>query len=323
MTDISAELSPAIFNEFYKDLNSRTAQLVASNDSNDKIGGILAIENLIRFEGDDAGQKTVRLLNFVRGALKSNDNTVLMFAARALGHLAVPGQALTAELVESEVRSALEWIQSDRQESRRFAAVLCIHELAKNSPTLLFNFVSEILEVIWIPLRDPKVMIRETAAEAVGACFEIISARDTDLRKKWFTRMYDEAATGFRSNNIEILHGSLLTMKELLLKGGMFMQENYKTACDTTLRLKDHREPRIRAQIVVLVPILAGYSPSDFAATYLHSFMVYLQGQLKKDKDRNAAFIAIGKVANAVGSAIASYLDGIILFVREGLSVKA
>ena len=314
-----------MFTEYYKDLNSRITQLVVtSNDTNDKIGGILAIESLIRFDGDDAAQKTARLLSFLRAALRSNDNTVLMFAARALGHLAIPGGALTAELVESEVQSALEWLQSERQESRRFAAVLCIHELAKNSPTLLYAFVPEIFESIWVALRDPKVLIRETAAEAMGSCFEIIAARDVNLRKKWFTKMFEETAAGFKNhNNLESVHGSLLTMKELLLKGGMFMQEHYRYACDMTLRLRDHREPRIRAQIVVMIPILAAYSPVDFAATYLHNFMIYLQGQLKKDKERNAAFIAIGKVANAVGSAIASYLDGIILFVREGLSVKA
>ena len=246
-----------------------------------------------------------------------------MYAAIALGHLAVPGGALTAELVESEVQSALEALQSDRQESRRFAAVLCISQLAKNSPTLLYAFVPEILESIWVALRDPKMLIRETSAEAVGSCLEIIAARDANLRKKWFTKLYEETAAGFKTGNFESIHASLLTMKELLLKGGMFMQEHYKAACDVCLRLKEHREPKIRAQIVELIPILAGYAPTEFAGTYLHNFMIYLQGQLKKDKERNDAFIAIGQVANAVGSAIASYLDGIILFVREGLSVKA
>lgn len=305
-------------------MNSKILQLVAgSNDVNEKIGGILAVEAVIRFDGDDAAQKTARLLGVLRAALRSSDNTVLVYAARALGHLAVPGGALTAELVESEVKSALEWLQSDRQESRRFAAVLCVNELAKNSPTLLYAFVPQILDCIWIALRDPKVLIRETAAEAVGSCFEIISARDSTLKQQWFARMYEETIQGFKNANLEHVHGSLLAMKELLLKGGMFMQEHYKTACEVSLRLKENREPRIRTQIVTLIPILAGYAPEEFAATYLHNFMIYLQGQLKKDKERNAAFIAIGKVANAVGSAIASYLDGIIVFVREGLSVKA
>lgn len=297
--------------------------MVASNDVSEKIGGILAVEALIRFDGDDAAQKTARLLGFLRAGLRSNDNNVLHYASQALGHLAVPGGALTAELVESEVKSALEWLQSERQESRRFAAVLCVKELAKNSPTLFYAFVPQILDCIWVALRDPKVLIRENAAEAVGYCFEIISARDSTLRQQWFMRMYDETIQGFKNPSLEYIHGSLLTMKQLLEKGGMFMHEHYKTACDISLRLKDHREPRIRGEIVDLIPILAGYSPTEFASTYLHNFMIYLQGQLKKDKERNEAFEAIGLVANAVGSAIAPYLDGIIVFVREGLSVKA
>ena len=225
--------------------------------------------------------------------------------------------------MESEVKSALEWLQSDRVESRRFAAVLIVRELAKNSPTLLYAFVPQILDCVWVALRDSKVLIRETAAEAVGACFEIISPRDALLRQQWFMKMYEEALQGFKSGNAESTHGSLLTLKELLLRGGMFMHDHYRDTCEVALRLKDHREPRIRSQIVIIVPILAGYSPVDFAQTYLHKFMIYLQGQLKRDKERNAAFTAIGKISNAVGSAIAPYLDGIIVFVREGLSVKA
>lgn len=201
--------------------------------------------------------------------------------------------------------------------------MLIIRELAKNSPTLLYTYVPQILDCIWVALRDSKVLIRETAAEAVGACFEIISARDHLLRQQWFSRVYEEAVHGFKSSSLEHLHGSLLTIKELLLKGAMFMKEHYRDACEVALRLKDHKEPRIRNQVVVIIPILAAYAPSEFAQTYLHKFMIYLQGQLKKDKERNAAFIAIGKVANAVGSAIATYLDGIIVFVRDGLSVKA
>ena len=240
-----------------------------------------------------------------------------------MGHLAVPGGALTAELVEAEVSSALEWLQTDRQETRRFAAVLIIRELARNSPTLLYAFVPQIFDCILIALRDPKVLIRETAAEAAGACFEIIAARDAHLRHQWFSRVYDDALNGFKQPNPDIIHGSLLTIKELLLKGGMYMRNHYQDACDITLRLKDHKEPRIRAQVVVVIPILSGYAPDAFTSSYLHRFMVFLQGQLKKDKERNAAFIAIGKVAHAVSSAIAPFLDGIVLYVREGLSVKA
>jgi FKBP12-rapamycin complex-associated protein len=319
-----AELPPDSFQEFYSGVNQRIAHyIVTSNDPNEKVGGILAVERLIKFDGDDAAQKTTRFAGYLRAALRSHDNTVLMYAARAVGHLAVPGGALTAELVESEVKSALEWLQSDRQESRRLAAVFLVRELAKNSSTLLYAFVPQIFDCIWVALRDPKVFIRETAAEAVGACFEIIAARDAQLRQQWFSKMYEDALQGTKSNSLEYLHGSLLIIQQLLEKGGMFMKEHYRDTCEIALRFKEHKEPRIRGHIVSMIPVLARYAPTEFAQAYLHKFMVHLQGQLKKDKDRNAAFTAIGDVAHAVGSAIAPYLDSIIVFVREGLSVKA
>lgn len=310
--------------EFYNAVSQRIAQLVVTgSDANERIGGLLALDRLIDFDGVDAAQKTTRFASYLRSALRSNDNVVLVYAARSLGRLAKPGGALTAELVESEIQSALEWLQSERQESRRFAAVLVIRELAKGSPTLLYGFVPQIFELVWVALRDPKVLIRETAAEAVGECFEIIVARDAQVRQSWFLRIYDEALLGLKSHNVDWIHGSLLILKELILKGTMFMKENYRNACEIVLRLKDHRDPKIRTQVVLTIPILASYAPTDFTEVYLHKFMIYLQAQLKRDKERNSAFIAIGKIANAVGPAIAQYLDGIIIYIREGLAMKA
>lgn len=297
--------------------------MVTGSDANERIGGLLALDRLIDFDGSDAAQKTTRFAGYLRSALRSNDNVVLVYAARSLGRLAKPGGALTAELVESEIQSALEWLQSERQESRRFAAVLVIRELAKGSPTLLYGFVPQIFELVWVALRDPKVLIRETAAEAVGECFEIIVARDAQVRQSWFARIYDEALLGLKSHNVDWIHGSLLILKELILKGTMFMKEHYRNACEIVLRLKDHRDPKIRTQVVLTIPILASYAPTDFTEIYLHRFMIYLQAQLKRDKERNSAFIAIGKIANAVGPAIAQYLDGIIVYIREGLAMKA
>ena len=320
VTVASKELPPEKFQECYDVVLRNINILLAQNTETwEKLGGILAIEQLIAFDV----KRTSRILNPLNTALRSNDNTVLLFAARALGHLAVPGGALTAQLVETEVRDALEWLQLDRQENRRFASVLIIRELAKNSPTLFYSFVPQVSDCIWIALRDPKVMIRETAAEAAGACFEIIAARDASMRKQWFDKIYEESQMNIKSTNADHVHGALLVVKELLLRGGMYMRDHYKDACDNALRLKDYREPRIRALVVNVIPILAGYAPELFAQSYLHKFMIFLQGQLKKDKDRNDAFVAIGKIAHAVGSAIAPYLDAIIVFVREGLSVKA
>lgn len=319
------ELPPGQFAPYYSDVNQRLSLLIVQGgDTNERIGGIHALNALIDFKGDDAGQKTTRFASYLRSILRGVDTTAMVPAAQALGRLAKPGGTLTAELVEAEVKGALEWLQLDRQENRRFAAVLILRELARNSPTLMYQWVPQVFEIIWVALRDPKVLIRESAAQAISACFEIISPRDSQMRQHWFGRVYDEILKGFSLNSNDAIHGSLLTMKELLEKGAMFMTgQKYKDACDIVLRYKDHREALIRREVVIIIPILAGYAPQEFASQYLHQCMLHLQGLIKKDKDRNTAFIAVGQIASAVGSSIAPYLDGILMYIRDGLTSKA
>ncbi|KAF2644919.1 ARM repeat-containing protein [Massarina eburnea CBS 473.64] len=299
--------------------------MVAGSDSNERIGGIHALNSLIDFRGDDAGQKTTRFASYLKVILRGSDNAAMVLAAKALGRLAKPGGTLAAEVVDAEVKSALEWLQMEpRNEIRRFSAVLILRELAKNSPTLMYQWIAQIFEVIWVALRDPKVLIRESAAEAISACFEIISPRDSQMRHLWFGRVYDEILKGFGLNTNDAIHGSLLTMKELLDKSAMFMNEQkYKDAVETVLKYRDHRDPLVRREVVLIIPILASYSPTEFASKYLHQCMLHLQGLIRKDRDRDKAFVAIGQIANAVGVAIAPYLDGILGFIQDGLTAKA
>lgn len=244
-------------------------------------------------------------------------------AAAALGKICRPGGALISELVESEVKTALEWLQSDRVEERRYSAVLVLRELARNAPTLMYAFVGLIFDQIWVGLRDARLLIRQTASEAISACFQIIRERDQAMRQTWQGKIYDEAVQGVRQGSLEYVHASLLVLKELLQQGGMFMHEHYQEVCEIVFRHKDHRDVQVRKTVVLLIPELAHYSPTEFAQSYLHKFMVFLSSMLKKDKDRNDAFLAIGNIANAVKSAIAPYLDGVLIYVREGLSVKS
>lgn len=233
------EWSPERFGAFYDKVTNRLSQLIVqSQDPSDKIGGILALDRLIDCDAVDAAQKASKYSNYLRAALRSNDAAVLDAASRALGHLARPGGAYTAELVEAEMTSAFEWLAPDsKQESRRLAAVLLIRELAKNSPTLVYGFIPQIFELIWNAIRDPKDNIRRTAAEAVSACFGVMVARDTAFQAHWFQKIYLKALEGLRNlSDIDHVHGSLLILKELLQQGNMFMNEFYRSACDDVLK---------------------------------------------------------------------------------------
>ncbi|UNI22822.1 Non-specific serine/threonine protein kinase [Purpureocillium takamizusanense] len=318
------DLNQEQFIGFYNAVNNKITQLIThGSDSAERLGGIYALDALVEFEGVDVAMKYTRFTQNLKTILRGKDINPMQPAAVALGKLCRPGGSLISELVESEVNTALEWLQNDRVEERRYSAVLVLRELARNAPTLMYQYIPTIFDWIWIGLRDTRKLIRTTSAETVSACFRIIRERDQEMRQLWMGKIFGEARAGLKVNTVESIHASLLVLKELLEQGGMYMQEHYQEACDIVFKHKDHRDPSIRNTVVLLIPDLASYSPADFAHTWLHKFMVYLSGMLKKDKERNDAFLAIGNIANSVKSAIAPYLDGVLIYVREGLSVQS
>ncbi|KAF7543089.1 hypothetical protein G7Z17_g11028 [Cylindrodendrum hubeiense] len=318
------DLSPEQFLAFYNAVNNKVTQLIThGSDSSERLGGIYALDALIDFDGVDVALKYTRFTQNLKTILRGKDINPMQPAATALGKLCRPGGALISELVDSEVNTALEWLQNDRVEERRYSAVLVLRELARNAPTLMYQYIPTIFDWIWVGLRDSRQLIRATSAETVSACFRILRERDQEMKQLWMSKIYNESKQGLKVNTVESIHGSLLVLKELLEQGAMYMQEHYQQACEIVFKHKEHRDPTIRKTVVLLIPDLASYSPADFANTWLHKFMVYLSSMLKKDKERNDAFMAIGTIANSVKSAIAPYLDGVLIYVREGLSLQS
>ena len=318
-TDFSAEQ----FQSFWISVQGKISALLQGDSTYDKLGGIYALDVFVDFDGVDPTAKYTRFAAALRRLMSGRDINCMQPAAIVIGKLCRPGGSLVSSLVDTDVLLALEFLQDGSTEERRYSAVLLLREIARNAPTLMYSKVSDIFEWIWVGLRDQRHLIRVTSAEAVSACFKIIRERDQEVKQQSMTRMYNEAIHGLKMNTVESIHGSLLVLQELLETGGMFMQNHYADACDIVFRYKDHRDPTIRKIVVQLIPDLATYAPTDFASTYLHKFMIYLSAMLKREKERNDAFIAIGNIANSVKSAIAPYLDGVLIYIREGLSISS
>lgn len=282
----------------------------------------MAIDKLLDvYQADEMSTKVTRFSNYLRSVIPTNDTEVLRAAVKTMGKLtAYDGLAL--EIVEFEVTRALEWLQSDRQESRRHSAVLMIAALATSSPTLLYAYIGQIVEVIWIGLRDPKVTIRMDSAEALGACLKIMVDRDSNARQACYQKILEEAQAGFRINTIDAIHGSLLAFKELLGNAGMFMQPRYIEVCENVLRYKDYKDVLIKRTVLAIIPDLAKYNPVDFTKKYLSDSMIYLIAQFKKERERAQVFLSIGKISLSVRSNIAFYLDPILDSVKESLTTK-
>ncbi|KAF9147911.1 phosphatidylinositol kinase- protein kinase tor1, partial [Linnemannia schmuckeri] len=340
VTLTTKELSGQDLTKFYGEINSIIKVLLQSADSEDKLCGVLVIDNLIGIEDEDNTAQETRFANYLRQLFPS-DAPIMTVASRALGSfaeiesryiskLAQQGGAYTADFVEFELKRAIEWL-SDRQEARRHASVLVLAELARHASVFVYPYVGTILNQIWGTLREPKQTIRDAAADTLSAVLILIADRDTPQKSSWYTKMIDEVQIGLGFATAESIHGSLLIIRELVLHANMFMYERFKGTCEIVLRFRNHREGLVRRTVTNLIPVLAAYDPSDFIDYYLDKSMLHLLDQVQLDKerryhselDRSTAFIAIGKVALVAKQDTEGYLDGLMQCIRDGLRAKS
>ena len=97
------------------------------------------------------------------------------------------------------------------------------------------------------------------------------------------------------------MHGSLLTIGELLRNSGGFMLARFKEVCDTVLKYREHKDRLVRKTVIELLPLLATFCPDAFVRGYLAACLDYLIETLRGGHIRDAAYLALGEMAVAVG----------------------
>lgn len=293
-------------------------------------------------EGEiDSKANLFRLYNYVKALLPDPDVNVMLAASKTLGQIAeIGGPAFGDYFMDFEVQAAIALLQADKQEPGRYAGVLILKELARNSPAYFHSHIGLVFDKILVPLRDTRVIVRESAAELLAACLEIITQRERQTRSPFLLKILQDAQMGLKVSQPEIIHGSLLTYRELLLHGGMvratvsllwrrvlifstqFMKENFLDAAEQILSFKTHRDQLVRKMVITLIPTLAVYDTSTFSEHFLHKAMAHLLTQLEKPAERSVAFIAIGHVATAVGSDMKPFLESIMTQIKQGLLMR-
>lgn len=244
-------------------------------------------------------------------------------AAQTLGHIIeLAGSAFDERFMDFEVPAAIELLQSERQENGRYAGVLLLRALAKNNSSLFHQHIALVFDKLLIPLRDPRVTIREAAAELLAACLDIVTQRERQARMDFLLKILGDAQQGLKQNTAEVIHGSLLTYRELLLHGDMFMRDTYFDTAETILKFKAHRDPLVRKTVIALIPTLAIYDTQSFSEHFMHKAMAHLLEQLQKPSERTSALIAIGQVARAVGSDMKAFLEPVMEQITQGLQMR-
>ncbi|KAK0217827.1 phosphatidylinositol 3-kinase [Armillaria fumosa] len=319
-----AEMTPDAAVKLWDDnINRRLFDLMHSQSTTENFGGLLAIDHLLEItnaETIESKRNLFRFYNYVKHLLPHSDINLMLVASKTLGQIAhIGGSAFGDRFMDYEVPAAIELMQPEKQESPRYAGVLILKELARNSPGYFHSHISLVFENIVVVLRDQRVIVREGAAELLAACLEIVVQRERQSRNTYLNGILTEAQAGLRMPQPEIIHGSLLTYRELLLHAGMFMKETFMDTAEKILRFRTHRDSLVRKQVIAMIPSLAAYDTQTFKDNYLHKSMSHLLTQLEKPHERQFAFIAIGHTATAIGSDIKPFLDSIMTHIKAGL----
>ncbi|KAF9047130.1 phosphatidylinositol 3-kinase [Hymenopellis radicata] len=319
-----AEMTPDAATKLWDDsINRRLFDLMHSQNTTDNFGGLLAIDHLLEITSGETIESKVNLFrfyNYVKHLFPHSDVNLMLVASKTLGQIAqIGGSAFGERFMDYEVPAAIELMHPEKQESPRYAGVLILKELARNSPGYFHSHISQVFDNILVALRDQRVIVREGAAELLAACLEIVTQRERQTRNTYLNRILQDAQAGLRMQQAEVIHGSLLTYRELLLHAGMFMKETYMDTAEKILRFRVHRDHLVRKQVIAMIPSLAAYDTQTFKENYLVKSMSHLLTQLEKPHERHFAFIAIGHTASAIGSDIKPFLESIMTHIKTGL----
>ncbi|KAJ2820671.1 phosphatidylinositol kinase- protein kinase tor1, partial [Coemansia erecta] len=237
--------------------------------------------------------------------------------------------------VDTEVNRCLEWLGSERSEVRRMTSLRVIEVLCSSNLGSLNTYVPKIFAALSNSLRDQRSETRMAAARTLGACLGLVPMNERSVRNPWLNFLFEELQRDHQMNSVEGFHGALLISQELLQHGGMYMQSHFGHVCEMALKLKDHRDPVVHRTAIALLPILARYSPQEFTRVASGSsesmmgracnYLITLSRASERDRDRDraAAFLALGSIAQYCSTEFRSFLEPTTRAIRDALIQRA
>ena len=317
--------------KFFSDVNLQIT-IHVKGGVQEKIAAMIAVRKLLSFETEGyIGNKITQMGVHIRECIECPDVRVIKLAVKCLQKLASMEGTLAAEYVEGEIRrcfTSLETVQADNLSGKRQSAVLCLEALARKAPTLFFVHVEPFFSHIWAGLLDRQAATRESSAESLRAVLQLISVRKTNYSDDWYKSLYLKASSGLDTQSLEIMHGSLLAMMEIMRKPTALIRTYFEDIVRAIMKLKESKLKEdksglIRVSVIESIPLLAGVNPELFVENHQKEFLKYLLDFTVVDQDRGAAFLSLGKLALAVSSSNklkSSYLEATLKAVKSCLT---
>lgn len=205
------------------------------------------------------------------------------------------------------------------------------------------------LDVMWGPLHDTQVAHRLDAVEVLRWSIIFVKER-SESGSSYFSKIYSAAKSGIQSvrkpvrqrrdsreqtKSPEVIHGSLLSLMELLANTNIWMSDKFEDVCVLILKLRDHKvlpgspsrsfssaqSPLIRRTVLQCLPHLAAFDPSLFSDKFLPSAVETLLQS--SERERDISYQALGELGVIVGDRMAAVMRPIILSLTQLFRARA
>lgn len=335
------EVSIEEFQNFSNHINNKVLELINSNKANEKIAGILTIDKLVSLytQIEELPNQTLRLTNYLRLLIPSDEESVMRLAADTLGKLTSPSGTLSSDFVETQVKICLDWLTNipeqtsfkSKQENKKIAAILVLSSLSKHCPYIIYPYVTNILKSVRKTLNDHKASLRKDTALLIQYCLKIIQKRDRTLLVEWYQKLLDICATEINIGTNESIHSAMLIYKELLSLDNNFLIDSYDEIFQTIWNFRNNKLEFTRQEIYEITSMFAAYDPQLFSSIYLNQVILDYLSKLQEikttknsiyDVDRPYILKSIGDISVEVESDIYPYVLSLIDVFSDELKTK-
>eukprot|EP00760_Papus_ankaliazontas_P008792 PhM_4_TR13928/c0_g1_i1/m.100474/K07203/MTOR, FRAP, TOR; serine/threonine-protein kinase mTOR len=306
-----------------KILNDRVRELFSLQET--KHAGLQAVLALLPVDYMNQNTQFIIFSNHIRGCFPTESVELADFAADVWGKLvssATP--TLAADVVEAELKRALEWLCPDASAARKYAATLLLKQIASVSTYFPFS-IAVAVEQLWNAIRDPQLYIREAAVSALSVLLKNIGRIEPG--SSLTTTIIDKCHRMFLMKAKEAeLHGAALVLCSLLTllrprnpPATLTGRLEYQITKESGDRLKEilghivgtnanklvHTINTLRLTAFQLIPLLAEGAATSFVSLHLKETMALMFSTIRNPNgtmtDRSAAFVCIGGLAQALG----------------------
>lgn len=229
LPDMNVDEVGAFINDFSKNIND----MVYSSEIHERKSGISAIIVIVSSSHlPNKIETTSRYVNYLKNQGTTTDTELMELIAHAIGKVA---RVLTIEttdpFVEHEVTRSLENLSPEKGDSKKYAALLTLKELAIETPASFYKLSDHLFEQIFPAIRDRNPLNRMAAIGALRAALNVVATRETkenerDLKENvsHWSLCLTNALTSFeidptgrekRDQRDDKLHGSLMMINEL------------------------------------------------------------------------------------------------------------